>query len=116
METKVAQAHLKQLRMSPRKVKIVLDLIRDNDANYAVAILKNTNRIASESIKKLLESAISNAGNNHNMDTDKLYVAECFVTPGIMKNMKRIRPRARGSADRILKRTSHVTIKLKERE
>ncbi|MEG2003197.1 MAG: 50S ribosomal protein L22 [Clostridia bacterium] len=116
METKVAKAYLRQLRMSPRKVKVVLDLIRNKNAAEAAAILKTTNKIACESLSKLLASAVANAEFNHNMDTEKLYVSECFVTPGMLKNMKRVMPRAKGSAARIIKRTSHITITLKERE
>jgi len=116
VETKVAKAYLKQLRMSPRKVKIVLDLIRNKDVAQAAAILKNTNKIACESIEKLLKSAVANAEHNYEMDVEKLYVAECYVTPGILKNMKRVRPRAQGRAFRIIKRTSHITIALKERD
>ena len=109
-----AKATLKYARISPRKVKIVLDLIRGKDAGTAMAILKNTNKSASEYLVKLLGSAIANAVNNHEMDETKLYVAECFVCPG--PTLKRIMPRAKGSADRILKRTSHVTIVVKERD
>lgn len=116
METKVAKAHLRQLRISPRKVKVVLDLIRNKNAAEAAAILKTTNKIACESLSKLLASAVANAEFNHGMDIEKLYVAECFVTPGMLKNMKRVRPRAKGSAARIIKRTSHITISLKERD
>lgn len=115
-EAKVAKAYLRQLRMSPRKVKVVLDLIRDKDVKTAKAILQSTNRLACESVGKLLKSAVANAENNFNMDTDKLYVAQCWVTPGKLKNMRRVRPRARGSAARIIKRTSHITIALGERE
>lgn len=109
-----AKAHLKYARISPRKVQIVLDLIRGKDAEYAMAILKNTRKSASEYLVKLLKSAMANAENNHHMDAGKLYVAECFVCPG--PTLKRVMPRAKGSADRILKRTSHVTIVLKEKE
>ncbi|MBQ3082085.1 MAG: 50S ribosomal protein L22 [Clostridia bacterium] len=116
MEQKIAKAYLRQLRMSPRKVQIVLDLIRGKDAAKAMAILKTTNKIACEPISKLLKSAIANAENNHEMDVEKLYVAECFVTPGMLKGMKRVMPRARGGAARIIKRTSHITIALKEKE
>ena len=111
-----ARAYLKYARISPRKVGIVLDLIRGKDAAKAMAILKTTNKIACEPISKLLKSAIANAENNHEMDVDKLYVAECFVTPGMLKGMKRVMPRARGGAARIIKRTSHITIALKEKE
>ena len=109
-----AKAHLKYARISPRKVKIVLDLIRGKDAGTAMGILKNTPRAASELLIKLLASAVANAENNFHMDSTKLYVSECFVTPG--PTLKRIMPRAKGSADRILKRTSHVTIVVKERD
>ena len=115
MEQKIAKAYLKQLRMTPRKVKIVLDLIRGKNVAEAAAILKYTNKIACEPVLKLLNSAIANADHNFGMDVEKLYVSECFFTPGIMKHMKRIRPRAKGRADRILKRTSHVTIALAEK-
>ena len=109
-----AKAHLQYARISPRKVKIVLDLIRGKDAGVAMAILKNTPKGASEYLIKLLASAIANAENNNHMDVSKLYVSECFVCPG--PTLKRIMPRAKGSADRILKRTSHVTITVKERD
>ena len=109
-----AKAHLKYARISPRKVKIVLDLIRGKDAGTAMAILKNTNKAASELLIKLLGSAIANAVNNFEMDETKLYVSECFVCPG--PTMKRIMPRAKGSADRILKRSSHVTLVVKEKD
>ena len=109
-----AIAKLRHARISPRKVKIVLDLIRGKDAGVAMAILKNTNKSASEYLVKLLGSAIANAVNNFEMDDSKLYVSECFVCPG--PTLKRIMPRAKGSADRILKRTSHVTIAVEERD
>ena len=109
-----AKAILKYARISPRKVKIVLDLIRGKDAGVAMGILKNTPKSASEYLIKLLGSAIANAEHNFHMDTTKLYVSECFVCPG--PTLKRIMPRAKGSADRILKRTSHVTLVVKERD
>ena len=106
-----AVAYLKHARISPRKVQIVLDLIRGKDTDTAMAILKNTRRGASEYLIKLLKSAVANAENNFQMDASKLYVSECFVTPG-----PTMLPRAKGSADRILKRTSHVTIVVKEKD
>ena len=109
-----ARAILRHARIAPRKVQIVLDLIRGQKADVAVAILKHTPKAACEPLEKLLKSAIANAQNNHGMDKDALYVAECYVTPG--PTMKRIMPRAQGRAFRILKRTSHVTIVLKEKE
>ena len=108
-----AKAHLKYARISPRKVKIVLDLIRGKDVAQAMAILKNTPKSASEYLTKLLRSAVANAENNFNMDASKLYVSECFVCPGPI--LKRIRPRAQGRAFRINKRTSHVTIAVSEK-
>ena len=109
-----ARAVLKSARISPRKVKIVLDLIRGKDYDVALATVKHTPKAASEYLEKLLKSAAANAENNHNMDKNSLYVAECFVCPGM--TMKRIMPRAQGRAYRILKRTSHITVVLKERD
>ena len=109
-----AKAHLKYARISPRKVKIVLDLIRGKDVGVAMAILHNTPKSASEYLLKLLNSAVANADHNFSMDVSKLYVAECFCCPGPIQ--KRIMPRAQGRAYRINKRTSHVTISVKERD
>jgi large subunit ribosomal protein L22 len=88
-----AKAYLKYARISPRKVKIVLDLIRGKDVGVAMGILKNTPKSASEYLIKLLKSAIANAEHNFNMDVSRLYVSECFVGPG--PTLKRIMPRAR---------------------
>ena len=109
-----AKAYLRYARISPRKVQIVLDLIRNQPVEKAMAILQHTPKAASELLEKLLKSAIANAENNHNMDKSKLYVSECFVCPGPI--MKRIRPRAQGRAFRVLKRSSHITLVLKEKE
>ncbi len=109
-----ARAYLKYARISPRKVSVVLDLIRNKPVEEAMAILKFTPKSACEYLEKLLKSAKANAENNHNMDVNRLYVAECFVCPGPI--LKRIRTRAHGRAYRIEKRTSHVTIVLKERD
>lgn len=109
-----ASATLKYARISSRKVKIVADLIRGKDAEEALAIVKFTPKAASEIIEKLLKSAIANAENNHNMKSNKLYVAEIYANQG--PTLKRIRPAAKGSAVRIRKRTSHITIVLKERD
>jgi large subunit ribosomal protein L22 len=109
-----ARAHLKYARISPRKVQIVLDLIRNKPVDVALAIVRNTPKAASEYLEKLLKSAVANAENNHNMDPNNLYVAECFTCPGPI--LKRIRPRAQGRAFRINKRTSHITLVLKEKE
>ena len=109
-----AKAILRTARISPRKVQIVLDLIRGKDYEVALATVKHTPKAASEYLEKLLKSAAANAENNHNMDKNNLYVAECYVCPGPI--MKRIMPRAQGRAYRILKRTSHITVVLKEKE
>ena len=109
-----ARAYLRHVRIAPRKVQIVLDLIRNKPTGVALAILQNTPKAACEHLEKLLKSAIANAENNHNMDKNNLYVAECFVSPGPI--MKRIRPRAQGRAFHVLKRTSHITMVLKEKE
>ena len=109
-----ARAYLKYTRIAPRKVQIVVDLIRNQPCDVALAILKHTPKAACEPLEKLLKSAMANAEHNHNMDKNNLYVAECFVSPG--PTLKRMRPRAQGRAFTILKRTSHVTMVLKERE
>ena len=103
-----ARAHLRYVRISPRKVKIVCDLIRGKSIPQATAILLTTPKAASEPLLKLLKSAVANAENNHNMDPEKLIVSEVFANPGPI--IKRIMPRAQGRAYRINKRTSHVTI------
>ena len=108
-----AVATLKNARISARKVKIVADLIRGKDAKEALAIVKFTPKASSEIIEKLLKSAIANAENNHDMKHENLYIAEIYANQG--PTMKRIRPAAKGSAVRIRKRTSHITIKLRER-
>ena len=109
-----ARAYLRNARISPRKVQIVLDLIRNKPVDIALATLDLTPKAASPIVSKLVKSAQANAENNFSMDKDSLYVAECFVTPGPI--MKRIMPRAQGRAYRILKRTSHITVGLKEKE
>ena len=111
---KEARATLKFARISARKVKIVADLIRGKDIDEALAIVKFTPKASSEIIEKLLKSAIANAENNHGLNTKNLYVAEIYANQG--PTLKRIRPAAKGSAVRIRKRTSHITIVLKERE
>ena len=108
-----AKAQVTYVRISPRKVKIVLDLIRNKPVDVAAAILKFTPKAACEPVGKLLKSAIANAENNHGMDPSKLYVSTCLATPGPI--IKRIMPRAQGRAYRINKRTSHITIVVSER-
>ena len=106
-------ATLKNARISARKVKIVIDNIRGKGVNEAIAILKFTPKAASPLVEKLLKSAIANAENNNMMDRSKLYVAEIYANQGT--TMKRIRAATQGRANRIRKRTSHITIVLKER-
>ena len=109
-----ARAKLSYARIAPRKVSIVLDLIRNQPLDKALAILQYTPKAASELLYKLVKSAAANAENNFNMDKNNLYVAECYVTPG--PTLKRVMPRAQGREYRILKRTSHITVVLKEME
>ena len=102
----------KDIRMSSSKVRIVLDNIRGKKANEAVALLAYMPQAGAAESLKVLKSAIANAENNKGLSSDNLYVAECYTTPGPI--MKRISFRARGRADRILKRTCHITIVLDE--
>ena len=108
-----AKAYLKYLRISPRKVQIVADLIRGKNVGTAMAILMQTPKAASEPMMKLLKSAVANAENNFNMDVEKLVVTQVFATPGPI--LKRVMPRAQGRAYRINKRTSHVTLAVAEK-
>lgn len=107
------RAILRYARISARKVKIVLDLIRNKGIDEAYAIIKYTPKAASELLYKLLKSAESNAVNNNGLDRDNLYIAEAYADQG--PTLKRVMPRAQGRAYRIRKRTSHITIVLKER-
>ena len=109
-----ARATLRYARISPRKVGIVMDLIRNKPLDEALAILQYPPKAACEPLLKLVNSAAANAENNFNMDRNSLYVAECYVCPG--PTLKRIMPRDHGRAYRILKRTSHMTVVLKEKE
>ena len=108
-----SRATLKNARISARKVKIVIDLIRGKSTAEALAILKYTPKAASPLVEKLVKSAIANAENNHNMDASKLYIAEIYANQGA--TMKRIRAATQGRANRIRKRTSHIEVVLKER-
>ena len=105
-------ATAKDIRMSSSKVRIVLDNVRGKKANEAVAILTYMTQAGAAEALKVLKSAIANAENNKGLSADNLYVAECYSTPGPI--MKRISFRARGRADRILKRTCHITVILDE--
>ncbi|MBP8988592.1 MAG: 50S ribosomal protein L22 [Clostridia bacterium] len=108
------RAEARNIRISPRKVAIVVDLIKGKDLDEAYAILKYTPKAASPVLTKLLKSAEANAVNNNNLSRDSLYVADCYANPGPV--LKRYTPRARGSASKIHKRTSHITVVLKEME
>ncbi len=107
-------ATLRYLRMSPTKVRLILDEIRGKKVSEAAAILALSDKAAATPILKLLDSAVANAENNLGMNSDELYVAEIYANQG--PTLKRIRPRAMGRATRIRKRTSHVTIILDEIE
>ena len=108
-----ARAYLKYLRISPRKVSILCDLIRGKDIKTATAYLMQTPKAASEPMLKLLKSAVANAENNNGMDVEKLYVSTAIANPG--PTLKRGRPRARGRYNRILKRTTHITLGVSEK-
>ena len=108
-----AKATLRYIRISPRKVSIVCDQIRGKSVKDAEGILALIPKAASDPLAKLVHSAAANAENNHGMDPEKLYVAETYATPGPI--IKRYMPRAKGRAYGIKKRTSHVTVVVKER-
>ena len=108
-----ARATLRYARISPRKVSIVMDLIRNKPLAEAQAILQYTPKAACEPLLKLVNSAAANAENNFDMDCNNLYVAECYVCPAPTRKL--IMPHEQGRAYRILKRTSHMTVVLKEK-
>ena len=108
-----AKAYLRYLRISPRKVGILCDLIRGKDIKTATAYLMQTPKAASEPMLKLLKSAVANAENNHNMDVEKLYVSTALADPG--PTLKRGMSRAQGRYNRILKRTTHITLGVSEK-
>ena len=108
-----AKSIAKYVRIAPRKVRIVIDLIRGKDVTEALAVLKITPKVASGVIFKVLKSAIANAEHNYDMNSDALYVSAAYVDQG--PTMKRVHPRSRGQAFKILKRSSHVTVVVKER-
>lgn len=109
----IGKATARYVRISPRKVKIVIDLIKNKNLDEAYAILRYTPKAASGVLMKLLNSAEANAVNNNGLNRDALYVSEAYANAG--PTLKRVMPRARGAANRILKRTSHITVVLKER-
>ena len=108
-----AKAVAKYVRIAPRKVRVVMDLIRGKNVAEAFAILKFTPKVGADAIEKVLKSAVANAENNFDMNVDKLFISTAFVDPG--PTMKRIHPRSRGQAFKILKRSSHITIAVEER-
>ena len=108
-----AKATLRYIRISPRKVSILCDQIRGKSVKDAEAVLALIPKAASDPLAKLVHSAAANAENNHGMDPEKLFVAETYATPGPI--IKRYMPRAKGRAYGIKKRTSHVTVVVKER-
>lgn len=108
-----AKAIAKYVRMSSMKIGIVLDLIRGKNVKEAFAILQYTPKDAADVVTKVLKSAVANAENNLNLDLNRLYVAEAFTCPG--PTLKRFRPHAQGRAFRIKKRSSHITLVVKER-
>ncbi|KHF39022.1 50S ribosomal protein L22 [Halalkalibacter kiskunsagensis] len=109
-----AKAVAKQVRIAPRKVRLVVDLIRGKQVGEAVAILRHTPKAASPVVEKLLNSAIANAEHNYEMEPNNLVISEVFVDEGV--TLKRFRPRAMGRASRINKRTSHITLVVTEKK
>ncbi|MFS1514672.1 MULTISPECIES: 50S ribosomal protein L22 [Chengkuizengella] len=107
-----AKAQAKYIRIAPRKVKLVIDLIRGKEVGEAISILRHTPKASSPVIEKVLNSAIANAEHNYEMDPNSLVVSEAYVNAGPI--MKRFRPRAMGRASRINKRTSHITLVVTE--
>jgi large subunit ribosomal protein L22 len=107
------QARARFIRQSPFKVRLVLDLVRGLPVPEARHVLDFTNRGATQPVRKVLESAVANARHNHALDAGELFVVSAFADEG--PTLKRMRPRARGRASRILKRTSHVTIVVGDR-
>jgi large subunit ribosomal protein L22 len=108
-----AKAVARSVRIAPRKVRLVVDLIRGKKVGEAISILKHTPKAASSVVEKVLMSAIANADHNYNLDADNLVVSEVFVDQGA--TLKRFRPRAQGRASRIHKRTSHITVVVTEK-
>ncbi|MBQ3374840.1 MAG: 50S ribosomal protein L22 [Erysipelotrichaceae bacterium] len=108
------KATAKSVRRSARKTRLVLDLIRGKDIKEAQAILKFTPRATSPIILKVLNSAVANATHNHNLDEEKLFVKACYADEA--RTLKRWMPRAKGSASPIMKRQSHITVVVDERE
>ncbi|HOA63258.1 MAG: 50S ribosomal protein L22 [Acholeplasmataceae bacterium] len=108
-----AKAIAKTVRIAPRKVRLVVDLVRGKDVNEAISILRFTPKAASVVVEKVIKSAMANAEHNYEMNVKNLYIKQAYVNEG--PTLKRYRPRAKGRAAQILKRTSHITIVLAER-
>ena len=108
-----ARAVAYDVRVTPRKVRLVIDLVRGKDVNVALGILANVNKAATPAVTKVIKSAASNAINNFGMKEEGLYIAEIYAGDGI--KMKRYLPRAKGSASGLVKRTSHITVVVKSR-
>ena len=108
-----AKASVKNVGVTPRKARLVIDLVRGKTVSEAQAILKNVNKAASPIVLKLINSAAANAVNNHGMNQDKLFVKEIYADEGI--KMKRFMPRAKGRASGLVKRTSHINVVVAER-
>ena len=108
-----SKAVAKYVRIAPRKVRVVMDLICGKNVAEAFAILKFTPKVGADAIEKVLKSAVANAENNFDMNVDKLYVSSAFVDQG--PTLKRIHPRSRGQAFKILKRSSHITVVVEEK-
>ncbi|HHK66984.1 50S ribosomal protein L22 [Candidatus Acetothermia bacterium] len=107
------RAVAKDVRLSPRKARIVIDAIRGKDVSEALRIVRLSNKKAAKPIRKTLESAIANAENNYNIDVDDLYVVGATVDMG--RSLRRMRPRAYGRADLIRRPMSHITIVVGDR-
>lgn len=108
-----ATATAYDVRVTPRKARLVIDLVRGKDVNVALGILSNVNKSAAPIVSKVIKSAASNAIHNFNMNEESLYIAEIYANDGI--RMKRYLPRAKGSASGLVKRNSHITVVVKER-
>ena len=108
-----ARASVRSVGVTPRKARLVIDLVRGKSVEEAEAILKNVNKAACPIVLKLVHSAASNAVNNHGMNKEKLYIKEIYADEGI--KMKRYMPRAKGRASGLTKRTSHINVVVAER-
>lgn len=109
-----ARAIAKYVRISPSKAQQVINLVRGKDVNEAVSVLTFSPKAAARIIQKVVDSATANADKNHGLRRDALFISDAFVDQG--PTMKRFRPRAMGRASKIRKRTSHITVVVKERE